>query len=617
MRFPGRGLLLALLGAIAASVLYAVLLRAIWLPGHRTLELDVSSAEHGTITVFLHLGRGYAPNDALTQPLSPGRRVHRFEIPFQARSIKIKLATRPADLTIERVALAGHAFARGDKGRKDESRTVLVLTALPPLADAIPGWGHALCALLATLLTTAGLAIRRIRTPIAVVLARAREPAILLSPRGAVVATALFGSVILALATCADVYGALVRTIDNPPFWPISIFDPIVPGEMALLRAMVVCLGFLLLARVVLRAGPLAFPVLLVAAAAAAVASNALGGWERGLAGPLDGPSSYLRDAMDIRDPGDFLSRFTDLQRTLRTHSRTHPPGAVLVYHGLHRLVPDPAGIALLLGILVPALTCAFTYGVARRFTERPQALLAALVLASVPALQIYSVSSLDAIICAAFTGVLYCFLHPDPRVRYGGTVLALLAASSLTFAALFLAPVLLGYDLLVRRSVRSVAIALLGAAAVYLVVYLIADFSWLASFRIASSVENPQGFRLLHSPGAFLFTRLEGIVEILLFAGPVLTLLAARGLGHARAHQRPLFVLVALGALTLLAMFLTGAFKTGETARACLFFYPYLVLPLASLASSDELDAHRQLDLVGLLMAQTLGMQLFGDYVW
>jgi len=67
----------------------------------------------------------------------------------------------------------------------------------------------------------------------------------------------------------------------------------------------------------------------------------------------------------------------------------------------------------------------------------------------------------------------------------------------------------------------------------------------------------------------------------------------------------------------TLLAMFATGAFRTGETARACLFIYPYLLLPVAAQLDHQQPDASDRRLLVWLVFGQTLLMQTFGGYFW
>ena len=614
---PARVLVAIALALLAAVVLYGVLVRAMWLPGERTLAIEIDAREHGTLRVTPHVGRGYSPLDARDQPLRTGRRTYRASLPFDARAVKVQLLLPPTSFEIGRVMVDGHEFAPGSRTRVQESPTAVILDKLPALLDPIPAWGHALCLLLAAAVAAGGLMALRAR-PVAAAVARAFELPELLSPRGLLIALAVSGAAVLALATCADVYGLLVRPIDSPPYWPISIFDPRIPGLGEILLACAVLLAFFPAARHVLRGGRSALPVLLILAAAAALATNALAGAEHGFLTPLSEPSSYLADARDVRDPAGFLASFTDRQLQLRTHSKTHPPGAILVYLGLHRMLGDPLLIAIALGIATSIATAGLVHGIARRLLDREQALFAALLAATLPAAQIYAVSSLDALVCALFTAVLYCALHPDPRVRYGGGLVGLCAAMFVSFAALFLVPVLLGHELIARRSLRTTAIVVLGAAAAFCVIHVATGFDWLESLRIASRRENPAGFRLLVNPGDYLFTRIECVAEIALFAGPVVVPLWVRGLGVARSAAPPVFRLAGLGALTLLAMFLAGSFKTGETARACLYFIPYLVLPVAALAGEGRsLDRSRQLDVVCLAMAQTLVMQLCGDYFW
>jgi hypothetical protein len=131
----------------------------------------------------------------------------------------------------------------------------------------------------------------------------------------------------------------------------------------------------------------------------------------------------------------------------------------------------------------------------------------------------------------------------------------------------------------------------------------------------MASFLENPDGFRLLCEPVSYLFTRLENVTEMAAFFGPFLLWLARAGLPVLRQTHRTAFRLVAAAVLTLAGLFVTGAYHTGETARACLFLYPYLLLgALPPLAAADERFRQGILVLVG---AQTLFMQVVGNYFW
>ena len=82
--------------------------------------------------------------------------------------------------------------------------------------------------------------------------------------------------------------------------------------------------------------------------------------------------------------------------------------------------------------------------------------------------------------------------------------------------------------------------------------------------------------------------------------------------LGFSWSDWRDISVGIMLsGLITLLAMFVSGAFSTGETARAALFIYPYIML---ALKNSNVRILRDILILAGL---QTFGMQLFGRYFW
>jgi hypothetical protein len=65
---------------------------------------------------------------------------------------------------------------------------------------------------------------------------------------------------------------------------------------------------------------------------------------------------------------------------------------------------------------------------------------------------------------------------------------------------------------------------------------------------------------------------------------------------------------------ITLGALFLTGAYRTGETARACLFIYPFLLLPILA---AEYPERQRWRWIFAAVFGQTLLMQLFGRYFW
>lgn len=64
-------------------------------------------------------------------------------------------------------------------------------------------------------------------------------------------------------------------------------------------------------------------------------------------------------------------------------------------------------------------------------------------------------------------------------------------------------------------------------------------------------------------------------------FFGPFLLILLWRGLKILREEKLVLLLLSLIGIIILLLMFLAGTYETGETARGCLYIYPFLIFPV------------------------------------
>jgi hypothetical protein len=118
----------------------------------------------------------------------------------------------------------------------------------------------------------------------------------------------------------------------------------------------------------------------------------------------------------------------------------------------------------------------------------------------------------------------------------------------------------------------------------------------------------------LFVDPVNYLFTRLEDVSEILFFFGPFLIVLFWRGMK--RIEFTPLFTLSVLAIATLLGIFLVGAWRTGETARACAFIYPFLLFPVAKLLDAGS-TKNARLQLASLVFLQTIVMQSLGTFHW
>jgi hypothetical protein len=414
---------------------------------------------------------------------------------------------------------------------------------------------------------------------------------------------------------------------DYTYYWPISVFRLRLPSPEDLVVTAVVAGAFFLLMRL-LQTKRFDVRLSCVAGVLLITGLTFVHGLDVGFYAPVAGDArtgtlipytldgqEYYHDAVKIEDPVDFFRRYNEIQPTLHQHAHTHPPGAVLVFYILAKVLRDPALIGVFLMLVSTITTFFFVYRLMLSEFADLTARYMAFLLLLMPAVQIYYLATLDSLIVSLLIGTLYLFCFGEGKKAIAGAIGMLSASFLLTFVSLFILPVLVGFDLLVRRSLKRAFITIGGVGVFYVLLYLICGYDAFQSFRTASLHENPKGFMLFVDPVNYLFTRFEDVAEIILFFGPFLSILFIRGFRDIKF--RPLDVLTVLGCVTLFAMFLAGAWRTGETARACAFIYPFLLFPVARYLESSNVDEAGRFRLATLVFLQSLGMQLFGDYHW
>ena len=411
--------------------------------------------------------------------------------------------------------------------------------------------------------------------------------------------------------------------VDCPRNWPLSMFSLKIPGIHAPAAQWCVALAvlavFFILVRSYLHRLTSSLPMLVALGALLVLGTNLIHGPQYGLANPHAGEHQYYHDAAQVSSAGDFLRQFNATQPQLGCHARTHPPGAVLAIYGLTEVFDSKAGVSIAIALLAVGLAGTFFFGILAYDFDRHTCGYVTLLFLLVPSMQIYCCATLDALIAGCFLGVLFFIRHPHPVVSVAGGVVGLFCASMLTFGTCFLGPVLFGVEIVTRRSVRRSAAITAAVGLLYASIYWLTGFDYLQAFRLASALENPQGFMLFAEPASYVITRFEDVADIVWYFGPFLLVLFAGGLRVMwRTGAYPGALATAgLGLFTLAAMFLSGAFRTGETARACLFIVPYLMLPVAAyLHHRGSTDQDKRV-LAWLVFGQSLAMQTFGGYYW
>lgn len=350
------------------------------------------------------------------------------------------------------------------------------------------------------------------------------------------------------------------------------------------------------------------------------------GGIAQGFYDPfVEGQIQYFHDAKKIENGLQWLADFTQVQDTLLVHTKSHPPFAVLLHHfilnvGNERLEILASSFVMLASISVVLIWLIFkAIGL-----EIQQRNLLSLLFIVIPAVNIYSCISLDAIILVTslifLLGLIQIYRN---GLRWDGVILFLsgvLLTNGLTFGGIFF--ILLVFTLGMREILinrKPTFIFLLGIilAVGFILNELFGKFfgySHFLAFLNASQIENPEGFRAFSEPVNYLLTRIENVGDIALFLsmGCLILFFHPNNLNvRLRNVKNDWNAIFLSGCFALVLMFLSGAFRTGETARACLFIYPFIFLVFRNL------DAPMMEKLIYFAGAQTIIMQLFGNYFW
>ncbi len=416
-----------------------------------------------------------------------------------------------------------------------------------------------------------------------------------------------------------------VIRFDCPLSWPIGVVmarippDINYPNKLHLFIAVVTILAFfvflIVLDRLKYRTDLVViFGTLLI------LGSTLTHGWEFGFVRPIEGmgiaQAEYYNDALRIEDPSQFLVNFENIQPDLYTHSRTHPPGAVLFFYYMDKFLTRPSYITITIAAFSAILSGIFLNKLLRsKFDKQFSGFITFLFLLT-PSIQIYYAASIDAVIATFLIGALSFFvIHNSVRSSLIVATFVLLA-SFLSFGFIFILPVIIGYEFWRYKSFARSSLIIGILIIFYLLIYQLTGFSYSQSFFLAAALENPEGFRLIADPFNYFATRLEDIAELVFFFGPFLSIFALLGLKKFQRQDKLLTISV-LGLGTLVLIFISGAYRTGETARSAIFIYPYLMLPAASYLETMTLSKKLTYTVASLVFAQTMIMQFVADFFW
>lgn len=425
------------------------------------------------------------------------------------------------------------------------------------------------------------------------------------------------------------------QILENPPsipvYWPVSIFVFRL-GRLRLgwaIPMLVAAIVVFVATAIYLRDDERSLAPVVVAGLAVLVCSNLFHGFTHGFVVPLATREGYYQLATTITDPLAFVRTYEAHQLSYVVHAKTHPPGAVLTFTLLDRMFGSRAPIAAAIAALSLVLSATLVYRLVSTYYERSIAQYTTLLFVLVPAVQLFYLATIDALVATLLLAAVYFFTR-ESRFAPLLTFACLLVVSFQVFQFVFVLPVLAAIALFRREKIPAFVGIVFALVGVYVLVAIGMDYNYLDSFLVASHQQNPEGFMLFADPADYVFTRFEDIAELLLFFSPFLCLLAVRGfrvLWHdlrgarwwtlSNVPEREPFVIALAAVGTFAAMLAVGVYHTGETARGALYMYPFLVLPVAAALERLRPRWRDKWVLAGAVLAQTLFLQLIGSYLW
>lgn len=329
----------------------------------------------------------------------------------------------------------------------------------------------------------------------------------------------------------------------------------------------------------------------------------------------------YYADAIQITDGAIWLRDFTKNLEHFQLHTKTHPPFVTLLHHWILEVSNiETLSIAF---FAIGCLSFPIFYQILNYLGfEETKKKWMLLLFAVIPSVNIYLLVSIDSLVLTFTMMFLLGFARIFNQNRIDPVSFLLVTAglvftNMITFSGLFLFAFLGCFSFYFVLSKKWNFVWLSSMSTVifvlsFFLIYSTTGYDHLDTFLQASHSENPDGFRLLHQPFVYLMTRLEDIGEIFLFLSfGFLAVFFSKKSGTEVFENRNLNILFFSAIAAISAMLLTGAYGTGETARACLFLVPYFLILLKDI-NSDQFKT-----VFYLCVLQTFGMQMIGNFYW
>ncbi|MHA1637829.1 MAG: hypothetical protein ACTSUB_07420 [Candidatus Thorarchaeota archaeon] len=446
-----------------------------------------------------------------------------------------------------------------------------------------------------------------------------------------------------------------VDTILQPPtggnsldaIWPL-LGQLMMPSIFMILIAIVIFVPVVLLLHYFYREQKLNpnLIILIIIGVILIIATNLIHGWEI-LEISVSGSTEIYTDALAITDWVSFISDYELLQPDLTVHARTQPPGAVLTFYFLNVVFASPVLVAIALATVSTIFSVYFINGIFKKLFDEYDSKYTVVLFLVLPAVQVYYLANIYSIVATLAFGVLYFYLHQNKLVSILGSIICFFLGTFVSFLFIFMGLFLFIFETLnsYRENMFSLSsikeggfvswlkhivssfdkVIIIGTVvlALYGLLSIGLGFDYVNAFLFASASENSTGFMLLSDPVFYFQTRIRNVLDILIFFGPVLTVLCFRGYKLLREQSKEFkssavkYNLVVASLIALSLLFLAGTPHHGETARICMFLLPFLLIPVLSYLKECDYSNREKMKLLVIVFLQAVIMQLIGTYVW
>lgn len=304
----------------------------------------------------------------------------------------------------------------------------------------------------------------------------------------------------------------------------------------------------------------------------------------------------YYGDVQKVDNLHNFLKNYNSMYDSLSLHSRSHPPGPILLLWGVSKVFGQGVLKAALGVIIMGALSILPIYLLAKDLYGKEAAVIALSLYILSPDIILFTATCMN-IIFALFSNLSVYFFFKSfskDRILYSllfglSYALNLFMGFDTVILAIFFMLVSLYYLKTRNENTKifsSLVSAALSFAVFYLIIYLLTDYSIFGTLKNVS--QHTSRFYMEESGNynqSYIFWRFGNIIAFSLFVGVPTASLYLKELYQLTKNifQRmntDIYMLAFI--VTFLFIDLALMFFMGEVERLWLFLIPFLVIPAA-----------------------------------